>query len=240
MADTATLPRAILFDLDDTILNDTGGSDECWRLVCAETAAPMLDTLALEGAIMRVRDWYWSDTSRHREGRLSLGAARRRIVRLAVEEVAPELRDAEALIERVAAAYETLREEGQVLFPDAAATLDRLRGHGVRLALLTNGAGPAQRAKLARFNLERHFDHIHVEGEHPYGKPDPRTYRRALAALRTEPCEAWMIGDNLEWDVAAPQRLGLAGIWVDYVGAGLPADSDVRPDRIIRSIRELA
>jgi putative hydrolase of the HAD superfamily len=49
-----------------------------------------------------------------------------------------------------------------------------------------------------------------------------------------------MVGDNLEWDVAAPQRLGLRGVWVDRAGTGLAAGSTVRPHRIIREFWELA
>jgi putative hydrolase of the HAD superfamily len=48
-----------------------------------------------------------------------------------------------------------------------------------------------------------------------------------------------MVGDNLEWDVAAPQRLGIYGIWVDRGGAGIPPGNGVRPDRIVRSLSEL-
>jgi putative hydrolase of the HAD superfamily len=48
-----------------------------------------------------------------------------------------------------------------------------------------------------------------------------------------------MVGDNLEWDVAAPQRLGLTGVWVDRAGTGLAAGSAVRPDRVIREFREI-
>jgi putative hydrolase of the HAD superfamily len=48
-----------------------------------------------------------------------------------------------------------------------------------------------------------------------------------------------MIGDNLEWEVVAPQRLGIYAIWIDVHGDGLPADSTVKPDRIIRSLTEL-
>ena len=39
--------------------------------------------------------------------------------------------------------------------------------------------------------------------------------------------------------VAAPQRLGMFGVWVDAQRSGLPEDSPVRPDRIISSVREL-
>jgi putative hydrolase of the HAD superfamily len=48
-----------------------------------------------------------------------------------------------------------------------------------------------------------------------------------------------MVGDNLEWEVVAPQRLGIYAIWMDVHGEGLPAGSTIKPDRIIRSLTEL-
>jgi len=39
--------------------------------------------------------------------------------------------------------------------------------------------------------------------------------------------------------VAAPQRLGLHGIWLDRARAGLPADATVQPHRIIHALAEL-
>jgi putative hydrolase of the HAD superfamily len=48
-----------------------------------------------------------------------------------------------------------------------------------------------------------------------------------------------MIGDNLEWEVEAPQRLGIYSVWMDVHGDGLPAESPITPDRIIRSLSEL-
>ena len=61
----------------------------------------------------------------------------------------------------------------------------------------------------------------------------------ARAALESEPGETWCIGDNLEWEVAAPQRLGIYSIWVDASGQGPPSGSDVVPDRTVRSIAEI-
>ena len=110
---------------------------------------------------------------------------------------------------------------------------------GTRLALLTNGAAVAQRRKITRFELADLFDAILVEGELGFGKPDERVYERALSALDVKPSDAWMVGDNLEWDVAAPQKLGLSGIWIDTRGRGLPEQSSVRPDHIVRSLAEL-
>ena len=106
--------------------------------------------------------------------------------------------------------------------PDAIETVRWLRESGRRLALLTNGAAAAQRRKIARFEIADLFDAILVEGELGFGKPDERVYQRALSALDVKPADAWMVGDNLEWDVAAPQKLGMSGVWIDARGRGLP------------------
>ena len=125
------------------------------------------------------------------------------------------------------------------MFPGAHETLDRLKELGVKLALVTNGGAEAQRAKVVRFALEHRFDHIQIEGEHGFGKPEEQAYSHALASLRVEARETWMVGDNLEWEVVAPQRLGIFAIWYDGYGVGLPPNSPIRPDRIIRTLPEL-
>ena len=66
-----------------------------------------------------------------------------------------------------------------------------------------------------------------------------RVYKRALQLLDVTPADTWMVGDNLEWDVAEPQRQGIFGIWIDLRGSGLPKGHPVRPDRIIRRLSEL-
>ena len=55
------------------------------------------------------------------------------------------------------------------------------------------------------------------------GKPEPDVYRHALERLGCDACDAWMVGDNYEWEVEAPQKLGLCGIWYDPFDAGIPA-----------------
>lgn len=231
-------PRAILFDLDDTLLDDTGDVVQLWRDVTFEAAERgRIDGEKLLREIERVRLWYWDDPERHREGRQDLRAATRWIVREAVHSsVGTEHVE---LGDWIAEVYRDRRDAALRLFPGAAATIERVRTAGVRTALLTNGSAAAQRDKIERFDLARHFDSILIEGELGWGKPDPRVYRRALADLGLEAAETWMVGDNLEWDVAAPQRLGIYGIWIDHKGNGVPPERAVRPDRIIRRIDEL-
>jgi putative hydrolase of the HAD superfamily len=140
----------------------------------------------------------------------------------------------------IATHYQTAREQGIEPIDGAVETVRWLRDQGCRLALLTNGDGRAQRMKIDRFALAPLFDLILIEGELGFGKPDPRVYELALAKLESDPHDAWMAGDNLEWDVAAPESLGVRGVWIDTHGRGLPRDATVRPWRILRRLAEIA
>jgi putative hydrolase of the HAD superfamily len=232
------LPKGLLLDLDDTILNDSGDIDRCWRDGCVAHESDLggIDPAGLHQAIDRTREWFWSDPDRHRRGRLDMDAATREVVTLSLA----ELGSSDAIVAaRIAARYRAHREAAQRLFPDAIETVRWLRESGCRLALLTNGRGETQRRKVVRFALTGLFDSILIEGELGFGKPDPRIYTQALQELGVGAADTWMAGDNLEWDVAQPQRMGIAGIWIDVRGKGLPESSSVRPDRIIRGLSEL-
>jgi putative hydrolase of the HAD superfamily len=195
-----------------------------------------LDPVVVYDAIERVREWYWADPERHRTGRLGLAAARREVAHLALKDVG--LDDA-ALAQRIGDTYHSLRDAGLQPFAEAIDTVAWLRDSGCRLALLTNGSADMQRNKINRFGLADLFDLILIEGELGFGKPDPRVYGRALDGLSVAPADTWMVGDNLEWDVAQPQRHGIFGIWVDARGRGLPAGYPVQPDRIIQRLSDL-
>jgi putative hydrolase of the HAD superfamily len=227
-----------LLDLDDTILDDSSNVSSCWLGACVAHQSDMYgrDPVVVYEAIERTREWFWADRERHRIGRLDLGAARRDVVRLALADIGV---DDPGLTHSIGEQYETLRDVGLRPFADAIDTVQWLRQRGCRLALLTNGAALAQRGKITRFGLTGLFEAILIEGEVGFGKPDPRIYTLALDMLQVSPCDTWMVGDNLEWDVAQPQRQGIAGIWVDLRGSGVPPGRDVRPDRIIRRLSDL-
>ncbi len=238
------LPHAILIDLDDTILAAFGQSAGQWQRVVADFAEhlvphPPEDVIA---AIQAYSKYLWADETRHKHWRHQIGEARRHIVANAFAELTkarghapppPEICDA------IADRFNEVQHAELTMFPGAHETLDRLKELGVKLALVTNGAAAPQRAKVRRFALEHRFDHIQIEGEHGFGKPEEAAYAHALQSLGVAAHEAWMVGDNLEWEVVAPQRLGIFAIWYDGYGVGLPEGSPIRPDRIIRALPEL-
>ena len=239
----AKLPRAILFDMDDTILVAFGPAESQWRRIigsCADSLAPLRPEQVI-AAIQESSRELWADPARHKYWRHRIGEARRRIVAEAFARIAafghrvPEQSTTDAIADR----YNALHDAELRMFPGAHETLDQLRRLGVRLALVTNGAAEPQRAKVMRFALEERFEHIQIEGEHGFGKPEERAYIHAMAALGVGAHETWMVGDNLEWEIEAPQRLGIYAVWHDGYAAGLPPGCPVRPDRIIRSLPEL-
>jgi putative hydrolase of the HAD superfamily len=232
------LPKGILFDLDDTILAFASVADQVWRDVCdhyaEQTGWFLSDDLFQK--IREMSNWYWSNKERHKEGRKDLAAVRRIIVKGVFDDLgisAPELAN------RIADDFSVKRLEAVHLLPGAEETLEYLTKQDIALALITNGEARMQREKIDRFNLERHFKTILIEEELGYGKPEPEFYLRAITDLDLEPKDVWSVGDNLEWEVEAPQKLGIYSIWIDYRGNGLPQDSKVKPDRIINSISEL-
>ena len=237
-AGNSDLPQAVLLDLDDTILDDSGSAARSWPEACAAHRAELgaLDPAVLLETIKRVGRWYWGDPERHRVGRLDLDAARAQVVAMALTELGA---DDPPLARRIAATYAAFRDRDMRPFAEAIETVRWLRERGCRLALVTNGAGAAQRRKIDRFALESLFDLVLIEGEVGFGKPDPRVYRRALEGLGVPPAAAWMIGDNLDWDVTPPQSLGIYAIWIDHRGAGLPPGHAARPDRVVRGLAEL-
>jgi putative hydrolase of the HAD superfamily len=237
------LPRAILFDLDDTLLVAFGPSQSQWQRVIASFAEHLgpLQAEVLAAAIQDASTDLWADPARHKHWRHRIDEARRRIVTTAFAALAAAGHSVppEEIGDTLADAYNALHDEELTMFPDAHATLDRLKELGVLLALITNGAAAPQRAKVVRFALEHRFDHIQIEGEHGFGKPEERAYTHAMEVLGVGPHETWMVGDNLEWEVEGPQRLGIHAIWHDGYGVGLPPGSPIRPDRIIRRLSEL-
>jgi putative hydrolase of the HAD superfamily len=187
----AMLPKAVLFDLDDTIVTYDGVCDLAWREACDAFIANSdvsFDADTLLNEISSVRKWYWSDLERHKAGRMDLNKARREIV---------------------------------------------------KMALITNGSSEKQRAKIIRFGLSSFFEFCFIEEEVGFGKPDIRIFETALAKMGLKADEAWMVGDNLVWDVEAPQKVGIFAVWNDYRKKELPKDSTILPDMIIHSIAEL-
>ena len=237
-----TTPKAILFDLDDTLLASSETILSAWVSLCRRYGARLGETSDLPRAILKA-------ISRLRQqpgGPPGENDLLRDAVLAAFHKQGIEDAD---LANTMAQAYPQERGEVHRPFPGAMETVEYFKTEGVKLALITSGNGEIQRQKVVKHELEALFDVILIEGEIGYGKPEERVYLEALEQLGVTPSETWMVGDGLEWDIETAQKLGILGIWVvwpasKYILMDLPPDaypenSHVRPDRIIQRVSEL-
>ncbi|MHB8127838.1 MAG: HAD family hydrolase [Mobilitalea sp.] len=235
-----TIPKAILFDLDDTIVSFYSATIKAWELCCEEFITNEVvdfDSATLLQKIDETKTWYWSDAARHKAGRDNLKMARRQVVQGAFETL--DYYDTTSM-HKLADSYSYLQEELLCLFEGAYEALNTFKDLNIRMAIITNGDSQKQRGKLERFNLNHFFELVLVDTEVGFSKPDKRIFELALDKLSLQANEVWMVGDNLVWDIEGAGQLGIYSVWNDFKQEGLPVNSSIVPDKIIYSISELA
>jgi putative hydrolase of the HAD superfamily len=231
------MPSVLLLDLDDTILDDTGRSDECWRIACSDAASARrgLNPQAIQRQIKLAGDLFWSNSDQ-RDSRLRMREAWGRIATAALAALGI---DDPALGRLISRRHFELRDLVLKPLPGAIEALRRIRSQGLRLGLVTNGGSETQREKIERFALAPYFEYIGIEGEVGFGKPDRAAYETALQRLAASAEETWMVGNSLERDVAGAQAAGISGVWLDRNQCRRTVDTP-RADRVVRSLMELA
>ncbi len=252
--------RALLFDLDNTLILEDQATFDAVRATCALARDRAgVDAAALYDATLRAADALWraSPTFEYADamgmwwgeglwGEFAGDAPGLRALRA----FAPEFRRAtwraslaalgvsdDRLADDLADAYRRMRRAKQLVDPEAESVLDDLaRDH--RLGLVTNGAPDVQREKLAGTTLGRRFGAIVISAELGLAKPDPRIFADALRALGADREGAVVIGDSLSRDVAGARAAGLRSIWIDREGKP-PRTDDALPDARVIALSQI-
>ena len=103
-----------------------------------------------------------------------------------------------------------------VLFNDAASTLQRLRGRGIRLALVANWDSNLG-TLTAELGIRELFSAIVSSEEAGVEKPDPAIFRRAAEnlALALEVDRVLYVGNEYRADVLGARSAGLTPVLID-------------------------
>ena len=107
------------------------------------------------------------------------------------------------------------RSENFDLYDDVLPVLARLRAHGLKLGLVSNG-GREIADFVAHHELE--VDCAIASRAHGWTKPHPSIFEAVLTELDVEPAEAAMVGDSVEEDIAGAVALGMRAILIDREG----------------------
>lgn len=207
---TPTL-KAILFDLDGTLINSIDHIVECWRHAARTCLG---QEIAREEVLPKV-------------GRMLLET---------LEEYAPG-RGEELLA--VYRAYQVeMHDKSVTLVTGTRETLESLKGAGLLLGVVTSKGVPAARMGLGLFDLEPLLDTLVTYEDTPRHKPHPDPLLVACERLGIEPAQALYVGDAVV-DILAGKaaRARTAGVtW----GAGTRESlENAAPDYLLEEMGEL-
>ncbi|SEL50476.1 putative hydrolase of the HAD superfamily [Stigmatella aurantiaca] len=192
-------PRAVFFDLDDTLIDRAGAFARYVDSLIERYPAAFPPSLRA-GQVALIHDW-------DRRG----GS------------------DRSVFCRQVTAACPGLGLSPEALWEDMSSLLPRLVvpddgvcawlgafTAGRPVAVVSNGSGRVQRTKLAQARLLEPLPDVFLSGEVGAEKPDPRIFQAALARVDRAPGEVLHVGDDPERDIAGAARLGLATCWVSH------------------------
>jgi HAD superfamily hydrolase (TIGR01662 family) len=145
----------------------------------------------------------------------------------------------EDVVEHIVALDHSAYSNSITVEPDVLATLDRLRGEGHRMGLVSNLSLRPNlvREDLGRMGLAQHLDATVFSSEVGFRKPDPRIFHEALERLGTEPAETVFVGDRLYDDVSGAQAAGMRAVLTRQFRQ--EDDPQYAPDSVIDHLSEL-
>lgn len=209
----------VLFDLDDTLHDDTAAYQSAAEEVAREVAAEHgIDALALKAAYISEAEGFWH--------RLTADALATKLAGVRAQMWGAALRrvgiDDAPLAQRSASNYNLYRKKRFTLFPGALDVLRTLHASGTRLGLLTNGFSETHREKIALLQIGEIFDAIFIADEVGMLKPDPLLFAHACRTMGVPPMHGAMVGDRYERDIRGALDAGLFTVWLNVREESLP------------------
>lgn len=217
-------PKAILFDLDDTlwpiapVILQAEQTLFAWLANHAPRVAERFTIESLRQARLEL-------LARQPEFQLDLGALRRAGLIAAFEQAGEDAAKVELAMTEFFAARNAV-----IPYDDVLPGLLRLKGR-VLIGSVTNG-----NADLQTIGLARHFHASVSAPQFGRAKPDPAIFLEACRRLGVAPEEAVHVGDDLLLDVQGAQRAGLRAVWMNRTASRLHLEEGVQPDAIVADL----
>ena len=189
--------RAVLFDLDNTILDRRGSLNAHLQ----QQVRRLPDTLEAVSFDEYLTTFMRFDDNGYRD--------RAEVFQRTERALSMPAGTGEALLADLQAHF----PEECVPFTKAHAALGELWSGGLSLGLITNGAAEWQQRKVDGLGIAGYFGAVLISEAEGVRKPDPEIFRRALHSLGVSAEEAVMVGDNPEADIAGAKSFGMKAIW---------------------------
>jgi len=196
------VPHAILFDLDETLIDRTQSIGQYAARFQRDFADHLVPITAptIAAAILT------ADERGYRPRAALFGD----LIQSLPWRTAPE-------VTRLQTHWETWFPVSSVAREGLAETLSALYAQGIRLGVVTNGAVQRQQPKITHLQIRPYLSTVVVSEAVQVKKPDPRIFARALAAVGCQASQAWFVGDHPVNDVRGAAAGGLRPIWLTGV-----------------------
>jgi putative hydrolase of the HAD superfamily len=226
----------ILFDLDDTLLDDSTAYKRAARRVADDVAAERgVDAERLTNAFVAEANGFWKKLSQETLTQ-PIHDARTQLWSDAL--VAGGVPFDAALAQRCADTYTRYRADVLELFPGALDLVLALRARGCKLGIVSNGFAATHHEKIDRLDLRRHVDALFLADEIGMVKPNPEIFLLACRTLGSEPAHTAMVGDRYDRDIIGAASVGLFTVLIDIHAIPLPEGARP-PDVVVDSIGEV-
>ncbi|MCW1239103.1 HAD family hydrolase [Bacillus pretiosus] len=191
--------KAMLFDLDDTLLDRDKAVDNLFLLVLEKCYEDVSDTVK-NNMLQKFKEY----------DKREYGISDKTIVLESLfDEFAPKYR----------LPHNYIQDFWNENFPKCFSIdqntihfLNQIKRH-FKVGIITNGSTQRQTAKIINTNLNNYFDTIIISEEVGVSKPDKRIFELALNKLNVQPEDVLFVGDDLEKDIAGPQNANIKGVW---------------------------
>jgi HAD superfamily hydrolase (TIGR01549 family) len=230
--------RAVLFDLDDTLFDHRGCSQDA--LAAVQQCHARLGAMPL-GQLEQVHAALLEQL--HGDvmlGRVPLEDARRERFRRLL--VAAGATPDEDLVALTAATYRDRYREVRRAVRGAGALLGALAAR-VRIGIVSNNLFDEQQEKLRVCGLDPFVHALVVSERVGVSKPDPAIFAAALARMECRPDEAVMVGDSWTADIAGARAAGIWPIWFNPLGLPVPdgeeSIAELRSLELPHAVREI-
>jgi HAD superfamily hydrolase (TIGR01549 family) len=220
-------PKAILFDLDDTLWPIAPVILQAEQIL-HDWLANHAPRVAQQFTIEALRQARLALLARQPEFHLDLGALRRAALLTAFEQAGEDAAKVELAMTEFFAARNAV-----IPYDDVLPGLLRLKGR-VLLGSVTNG-----NADLQTIGLAHHF-HVSVAApQFGSAKPEAGIFLAACRRLGVAPAETVYVGDDVLLDVQGAQRAGLRAVWMNRSGSRKHREHGVEPDAICTNFDDL-
>ena len=141
-------------------------------------------------------------------------------------------------VAELVADYRTTCWQHGKTFANTPGVLQTLRSWGLKVGIVTNGETDFQSRHIDVTGLAELVDTILISEQEHLRKPDPRLFQRAAERLGVAPNHCLFVGDHPINDMLGAQSAGMSTIWLQH-DAAWPAELTVRPTRSIIDIQAL-